>query len=332
MKSAFGGNKLFTKILLGVFAVFLFAGTSFAATSIRLQQPGTPTNQDTFNITFVALDTSPSQPVSVQCYKKGPTDGGFSAFGSVINLSNGGNTDNCQVNSGVMNQGNGTYQFYAAVTAGSTTPTSSTVSVDFNNSTPGTPTNYNKTKPDDCTYKISFRSANDSGKTVKVVLYRSSDTNFSVDSSHQVNTLSISSDTDGSMTNNVSPNCGTEYFYVIRAFDVYGNGSGVVGDSNVTTTTVNPTTTTTPAGQGAIPVGGTGGGQVLGEGTKAAEKAVLGTESAKPSPSAAAKVSQNPVTQSANWVFTHKKISLLVLVVLGVIAFYLYRRFGKRVE
>lgn len=338
MKSAFGGNKKLIVNIVGLLILFFaFAGTSFAvtySTSVRLQQPSTPTNKDTFNITFVALDTNPSQVVTVQCQKKGPGDADFVNFGSPITLSNGGNTDNCQTSSGILNQ-NATYQF-RVIANGSSNPTSNTVSVDFNNSTPGTPVNYNKEKPDNCTYKISFRTANDSGKTIKVVLYRSTDTNFSVDSGHQVNTLSIGSDTDGSMTDNVSPNCNTTYYYVIRAFDVYGNGSGVVGDSSVTTTTVNPTTTTSGAAQGAIPVGGTGGGQVLGEGTKAAEKGVLGTESAKPSPSVAsrppAKISQNPVAQSANWVFTHKKISLLVLVVLGAIAFYLYRRFGKRVE
>ena len=332
-------NKLFTKLLLGVFAVFLFAGTSFASTSVRLQQPGSPTNQDTFNITFVALDTDSTKAITVQCFKNGPSDGAvFTAFGSAITLSAGGNTNVCQVNSGVMNEGNGTYKFYVTATGGSTDPVSTQatpVSVDFNNSTPGTPVNYNKTKPDDCTYKISFRSANDSGKTVKVVLYRSTDTNFSVDSSHQVNTLSIGSDTDGSMTNNVSPNCSTEYFYVLRAFDVYGNGSGVVGDSNVTTTIVNPTTTTSGGAQGAIPVSGGGqGGSVLGAGTKAAEKEVLGESTKSPAPSKApiAKTSQNPVSLGANWVSGHKKISFLALLILAGLGFYLYRRFGKRVE
>ncbi len=338
MKSAFGGrnkiNKFIVKIaglLTLLILFFALAGTSFAATSVRLQQPASPTNQDTFNITFVALDTNSTQTVTVQCQKKGPGDGDFVNFGSLFSLPNGGNTDNCQTSSGILNT-NGTYQF-RVIANGSGSQTSNVVSVDFNNSTPGTPVNYNKTKPDNCTYKISFRTANDSGKTVKVVLYRSSETSFSVDSAHQVNTLSIGSDTDGSMTDNVSPNCSTEYFYVIRAFDVYGNGSGVVGDSSVTTTTVIPTTTQV---QGAIPVSGQGEGQVLGEGTKAAEKEVLGTESAKPSPSVVseptAKVSKNPLTQSANWVFTHKKISLLALVILGGVAFYLYRRFGKRVK
>ena len=321
-------NKLFTKILLGVLAVFLFAGTSFAATatSVRLQQPENPTNKDTFNITFVALDTNPNQPVTVQCEKKGPGDADFVNFGSLIPLSNGGNTDVCQVNSGIVNTA-GTYQF--RVTAnGSSTVQSNVVSVDFNNSAPGTPTNYNKTKPDNCTYKINFRTANDSGKTVKVVLYRSSETSFSLDSAHQVNSLSIGSDTDGFMTDNVSPNCSTEYFYAIRAFDVYGNGSGTVGDSNITTTIVNPTTTQT---QGAIPVGGTGG-SVLGTGTKTGvEKEVLGeaTKSAAPTPATSklSKVTRNPVADSVNWVLTHKKISLLILVLFGAIAYYLYRRY-----
>lgn len=323
-------NKLFTKILLGFFTVFLFAGSSFAATSVRLQQPQSPTNHDSFNITFVALDTDSTQTVTVQCQKAGPSDGGvFSNFGSLFSLPNGGNTDNCQVGGGLLNQ-NGTYKF-RAVANGTGSQTSNEVSVDFNNSTPGTPVNYSKTKPDNCTYKISFRSADDSGKTVKVVLYRSSDTNFSVDSAHQVNELSIGSNTDGSMTDNVSPNCSTEYFYVIRAFDIYGNGSGVVGDSSVTTTVVNPTTTQT---QGAIPVGGTTGGSVLGA-EEEAQKEVLGTESAEEKPASPTsteqgqKVDQNPVANATNWVLTHKKISLLTLLVLGAIAYYLYRRYKK---
>ena len=325
--------KLIAKLLPLLILFFVFTGNAFAATSVRLQQPGSPTNQDTFNITFVALDTSSSQTVTVQCQKKGPGDADFVNFGSLFNLPNGGNTENCQTNSGILNQ-NAIYQF-RVIANGTGSQTSNIVSVDFNNSTPGTPVNYNKTKPETCTYKIYFRTANDSGKTVKVVLYRSSETSFSLDAGHQVSALSIGSDTDGSMTDNVSPNCSTEYFYVIRAFDVYGNGSGVVGDSNVITTVTTPTTTT-PAGQGAIPVGGTGG-SILGAGTKAAEKEVLGTESAK------GKVSpdeekiplnayQNPVADATNWVLTHKKISLLTLFILGGIGFYLYRRFRKRVE
>lgn len=317
-------NKLFTKILLGVFAVLLFAGSSFAATSVRLQQPQAQTYKDTFDITFVALDTNSEQAISVQCYKKGPSDGSFVVFGAPIALSNGGNTDVCHVDSGVITT-DGTYQFQV-IASGSEVKTSNTVSVDRNGSTPGTPTNYNKTKPDNCTYKIEFRTANDSGKTIKVVLYRSSETSFSVDSSHQVNSVNIGSDIQGTMTDNVSPNCDTTYYYVIRAFDVYGNGSDVGGDSNVTITNIT-STSQTPA-QGAIEVG-QGGGSVLGTQT-GGKKEVLGTESAKPiTVEEKETVGQNPVSNATNWVATHKKISLLVLLIVTAIAYYLYRRYKK---
>lgn len=323
-------NKLFTKILLGVFAVFLFAGTSFAATSVRLQQPASQTNQDTFNITFVALDTNPDQAVTVQCEKKGPGDADFVNFGSPINLSNGGNTDVCQVNSGIVNQNDFTYQFRTTANGSSSNVQSNVVNVKFNNQTPGTPVNYNKTKPDNCTYKIEFRTANDSGKTVKVVLYRSTETSFSADSGHQVNSVNIGSETDGSMTDNVSPNCSTEYFYVIRAFDIYGNGSGVVGDSSVTITNISGATTTTGTNeQGAI-VLGQGQGQVLGEETKTEEVKGDATKSGETKDvTPISTISDNPVASMANWILTHKKISLLVLLIIGLISYYLYRRYKK---
>jgi hypothetical protein len=321
--------KLIAKLLPLFILFFVFAGNAFAATSIRLQQPQAQTYKDTFDITFVALDTNNSA-INVQCYKKGPSDGSFVAFGSVINLAASGNTNVCQVNSSVITT-DGIYQFKAVANG----VDSNTVSVDRNGSImPGAPTNYNKTKPDNCIYKIEFRTANDSGKTIKVVLYRSTETNFSVDSSHQVNSTNISSDTQGSMTDNVSPNCNTEYFYVIRAFDVYGNGSSVGGDSNVTTTIVNPTTTSSQA-QGAINLGNTGE-SVLGAETKTPEKSVLGTESAKPSPSVSPEptttVGQNPIAATTNWVLTHKKISLLTLILLGGIGFYIYRKKQKPVN
>lgn len=320
-----------TKIIVSLLSLFtlLFvtAGSANAATSIRLEQPASPTNQDSFNITFVALDTDSTRAVTVQCYKKGPSDGSFVSFGPLITLSAGGNTDNCQVGGGLLNQ-NGTYQF-EAIASGTSNPTSNIVNVDYNNSTPGNPYNYSKSKPDECTYKITFRTANDSGKTVKVALYRSNETSFSADSGHQVNSLSIGSDTDGSMTNNISPNCTTTYYFAIRAFDVYGNGSDVVGDSSTTTTVVNPTIT---GQQGAI-AGGTGENIIGGEtGGKGGE--VLGTESAtaKPSPTPTAQL--NPITQAINWImYGHKKVTAaaLGLIAIAIAAgYYFYTRKFKK--
>jgi hypothetical protein len=319
-------NKIFNKILLGVFAIFLFSGTSFAADStlIRLQQPTSPTVQNSFNITFVAQDLN-NNAISVQCYKKGPGDGSFVAFGSAINLSAGGNSDNCSVDSSILNS-TGTYQFYT-IASGSNTVMSNAVSVDFNNQAggPGTPTNYTKTKPDNCTYKINFRSADDSGKTIRIDLYRSTDTSFNIDANSRVNSLNITSNTDGSIINNITPNCDTNYYYAIRAFDVYGNGSVVVGDQNVTTTTVtNSVTTAAPAQQqGAIPV-------TTSDDIENVEQAgaILGaTESAEPS---IAPEETNVNANLPNWILTHKKISLLIIVIIGAIIFYLFRKPRKK--
>jgi hypothetical protein len=330
MKS-FGGNKIFTKIILGICVMFLFTGTAFAAnsTSIRLQQPKSPTNEDTFKITFVALDTNPDQAVNVQCYKRGPTDADYATFGSVINLTNGGNTDICQVQGSIMNQGAGTYSFKVIAT-GSTNVTSNIVDVDFNNSEkPEAPINYSKEKPDNCTYKIKFKTANDSGRTIKVVLYRSTDSVFNVDSAHQVNSLDIGSDTEGSMTDNISPNCSTTYYYAIRSFDVYGNGSDPRGDVSTSTIIINPTTTAQT--QGAIEVlgGQTLGGEVLGEKEVSSEaaKEVLGEDKALEK-----NVLQESTANIMSWIASHKIVSAVILIILIGTLLSLYRKSKKRVE
>lgn len=306
--------KKISAIISGMVMVLLFAGVSFAATSVRLEQPKSPTNKDTFDLTFVALDTD-NNPITVKCYKKGPSDGGFSQFGSDIVLSNGGNTDTCPINSSVINQ-QGTYNFY--VTANSAT--SSTVSVDFNTSTPGTPSNYNKAQLSSCEYKISFRTADDSGKTVKVELYRSTNTSFNADSGSKVQDMGISSNTDGSFIDYV-PSCGTTYYYAIRAFDSAGNGSGVVGDSQTNVTTINPTGTVSGnssnggTGGGAIPVvtssvaeGGTPTTEPTGTSPTSGEKGVLG---AKTSPSDSL---QSFISRYGGWAI----IGFLILVGLFI--------------
>lgn len=332
-------NKLLTKILLGVFTVFLFAGASFAvvtnSTSIRLQQPGSPTNLDNFNITFVALDTNPSQAVTVQCYKKGPIDGSFTPFGSPITLSAGGNTDNCLVTSGEMNEGNGTYAFRAVVITGSTNP-SANVSVDFNNSTPGTPTNYNKSQLDSCTYRIKFRTADDSGKTIKAEVYRSTDTSFNLDDGNRVATANVGSSTDVSI-DNVVADCSKTNYYAVRAFDSFGNGSGVVGDEgiNVTFTTSGTTTTATlTSAQGAG--GTTGGGAIAvgGAGLPAGAE-VLGTEAAKvtagkpqqPGEALGAAAAQKGFFSSLIAYLKNPYILLAILVLLVVV--YVFRKKAK---
>src|SRR3989344_9007799 len=80
----------------------LFPAISYAANvSVKIEEPKTPTNDNDFNITFVALDIQ-NRPVTVKCFKKTPSDGAFAQFGFDIVLSAGGNTSNCHVSSSLM--------------------------------------------------------------------------------------------------------------------------------------------------------------------------------------------------------------------------------------
>jgi len=269
-------KTLIVTSLLGL----LFVGNVYASDdiSIRISKPKTPTNLNSFDLSVVTLDFQ-NRALTVKCYKKTPSDAGFSQFGSDIALSAGGDSTICPVTSSIIGD-QGTYQFYATAHAGAETVTSETVSVEYKTGGPDTP-NYNgKERVNICDYKIKFHTADDGGKTVKVEIYRSENTSFDVNDGSRVDTIGIGSNTDGSSTT-TPPSCDKEYYFAIRAFDTNGNGSGVAGDSVTKTTTTNPTTVTqgtSGSTGGAIAAGtagnilgagaggsGTGSGSVLGE-------------------------------------------------------------------
>ncbi len=254
--------KHFVRLSILILLFCLVASHAHAATnlSIRLGQPKTPTNLNTFNLSFVVLDTL-ERGTTVRCFKQGPGDVGFIQFGADIVIApNAGNNGNCAASSSVVSA-NGTYQFKTEAIAGSDDVFSEIVVVNYDANLPGTPTNYSKGKIDSCTYQIKFRTADDSGKTVKAEIYRSSDTSFNLDSSNRVQTVAVGSLTDVSV-NDVVPDCAKTYYYAVRAFDGFGNGSGPVGDSGITVVITGGTTgTTTTAAGGAA---GAGQAQVLG--------------------------------------------------------------------
>ena len=263
--------KILSKLLLSAVFVLLFIAKADAAVSVRLDQPKSPTNQNNFKMTFVTLDTE-SDPITVKCFKKGPSEAGFSQFGGDVAVAAGGNAGSCgSVSSFVSTEG--TYQFYTEATGGSDTATSNTVSVEYKTTGPEVPTNFSKEKISSCVYRIKFKAADDGGKTVQVKLYR---TDSVSNEASQADSISIGSNIEGQFENTI-PDCGKEYFYAVRAFDSAGNSSGLVGDEIAIVTTSTTTTAVQAAGTtgttgGAVPVGA-GQGQVLGEETK---KEVLG--------------------------------------------------------
>lgn len=277
-------NKTIKALIVSIFFAVIGAHSAYAAAgdlSVKISAPKSPTNQTNFNVNFVALDLL-DRPVTVKCFKKGPSDSGFVQFGSDFNLAAGGNSDNCVVDNSIVNT-NGTYQFYVQALAGSDSLDSSMVAVDYNTSGPGTPTSYSKEKINDCTWKIKFTTAPDAGKTVRVEAYRSSDASYNADSGNRFADIAIGSGQNGEVSITV-PDCSKTWYFAVRAFDTAGNGSGVIGDSQNVTVTTNSTVTTTPTvAAGAIALK-TGAGSSAGletQGGPEASPTTEGTESSQ---------------------------------------------------
>lgn len=258
--------KQIISLSLGVLLSLAITGQVYAAkqVSVRLEQPKSPVNQNDFTINFVTLDLQ-DRSVTVTCFQKGPSDGGFTQFGSAQTFPSGGNSGNCTVNSSVLNDGEGSYTFRVEATAGDGVGDNfddESTTVTYDTSGPGDVRDYSKNKTNACEYTIHFKSAPDSGATVKVELYRSDAVPFNADNGSRIQTIAMGSDEAKNVTD-TPPDCNKTYYYAVRAFDAAGNGSALVGDNVNTVTVVN--TTGTPA-QGAIPVSGTNsGGSVLGQ-------------------------------------------------------------------
>lgn len=275
--------KFFVKkmVVMLLFGVTLFAtGQVYASDlSIRLSEPKTPTKNSDFKLVFTILDlTESGNPITAKCFYKKNLSDGWTQFDSDKNISAGGNSDFCQVNSGIVNTSGQIYYFKATADNGSASDDSELqglVSVTFDDSDPGAPTNYKKEKISSCQYKISFKTAND-GMTSRVEIYRSESTSMKLDGSTRVGDVAVSPDTENTFTESV-PDCNKTYYYIVRAFNPAGNASGPIGDSVTITTTIYSSAVSGET-TGAIPVvnvtlaGGTEGeGQVLGEDKTASE-------------------------------------------------------------
>lgn len=300
-------RNIFKTIGLTV-ASLCIAGTVFAGSlSVKIEAPKSPTNQTSLNINFVVLDYASNGAITAKCFYSKDA-GPVSQFGNDIPISKGGGTANCTTNSSIMNA-DGTYHFY--VTAKNDNPeiTSNTVDVTLNTGGPDTPTSYSKEDFESCKYKIKYHTG-DNGNTAKVELYRSANTAFDVNAGSLVATQSIGANTDGQFTTD-KPECNKTYYYVIRAFDSSGNGSGIRGDSETHTvnTTILPTTTTGGGVAGAIPAGTAG--NVLGAARGSSEASteptgtVLGEEA---SPSATPTVTPTPTQKPT--LFTGRNIGI----------------------
>lgn len=258
-------------LLVGGFALMPEQAAA-ANLSVKIETPEAVTDTPNIKIGFVTLDVL-GRDLTVECYE-GAAVTPFATY--ALASAFGGNSGDCQVNGTVMPT-DGNYEFYVKAIAsgeGNETVESNHVSVTLASATPGTPYNYDRSDAS-CQNVITFTTADDGGKTVKVELYRSTETTFVANAGTKVDEVAIGSNANGSFVE-AAPGCSNDAFYALRAVAANGNGSDFVGDKDVNvdthTVTKNKTTTVTLAGgstsgTGAIPVSGGSGvseGQVEG--------------------------------------------------------------------
>ena len=271
-----GRKKMGKGTVLGLLVLGLSLGGSLTASaanlSVEIETPETLVASPDFKIGFVTLDTL-NRPLTVDCF----TTLSAVPFASyVLDATFGGNAGNCQVNASAL-PSDGNYEFFVRARAtgeGDETVESNHVTVTLASTFPGTPTNYDRNNPG-CDHVITFTTADDGGKTVKVELYRSNDNPFVANSSTKVTEVAIGSNTNGSFTV-PAPGCDDDTLYALRAVDTYGRGSGFVGDTEVKTDTVTVTTTRTRTV--VLPGSATGAIPVTPSGTQTPEPAVQGAE------------------------------------------------------
>lgn len=244
-------NNIVKLLIAGLIGLSMFFDIKFAsaATTLATQMmtPNSPYQTTDFNLGFVALDLN-NDPITINCFVDG------SLF-QTINLSGGGTSGNCNVNSNVI-PGDGTYKFHITATDGSETVATPQVLVEVITGGPGTPTNYKKTKVTDCRNNIQAVTADD-GKTVRVEIYRSKEKFYTADAVTRVANIAIGPNKRLNYTD-TEPNCDETYYYSARTFDALGNGSGIVADERTVVRTAGGGTRiiTTTVGGGAIPTAG----------------------------------------------------------------------------
>ncbi len=323
------------RALVPVIALMMFGGALFphtadaASLSVKIETPEAVTDTASIKIGFVTLDVL-GRSLTVECYR----DSDVVPFASYTLASTfGGNSGDCQVDGSVMPT-DGSYEFYVKAIAsgeGSETVESNHVTVTLSSATPGLPYDYDRDDAS-CQNNITFMTADDGGKTVKVELYRSFSTTFVADAGTKVAELMIGSNLPGSFSV-PAPGCSNDAYYAIRAVAGNGNGSGFVGDkdTNVDTHTVtkNKTTTVTlPGGNvsGAIPVTNTTVGTPEGQVEGVTDEEGDSNTETTPEPSVLGDMTEAGVDAVTN----HPWRSFFWLVTVLVVAYFVYQWYRSK--
>ena len=304
-------NRIFVATITILTAMVLSTKSVGASTIISIQSLPSYVNTNTFKLSCTSNGTSALFYVS----KHG---GPFNSFGGSIDLT----TNQCitQVTSAQIDEQTD-YKFKVVVDG----TESSEISTIYDASGPSPVSGFSKERINDGEYKLRWKNPNDTDFD-KVVIYRAQETGFSADGAHEIARVSGGPDSEMTYTDHFTPDASKNNYYLIRALDHANNSSGLAGDGGTTTYTETiDTQTNTPATKiTTIPLSKEKtSGSVLGTESEIGETVTLEPTQAQTN---VLEVKENPI----KWILTHKKISLTVLIGLGIVGFAVYKLLQRK--
>jgi hypothetical protein len=258
------------------------------------------TTTNGFKLSYSALSDNPaaiSAQFSVQ------KDGGiWNSFGAALPGANG----QIQVTD-VQMPSDANYCFKVVI-SGDEDQTCTT----YDSAAPGNVANYSKGQVSPSTMRIYWTNPSISDFDV-VYIYRGEQPDFTADEAHKVTGIGGTPGADMTYDDSGLDLANKTYYYALRAFDKAGNGSGLIGDNQVTTVLGAQTT---PAGTKVttLPKEQTVGGEVL-------------SGSTEPTPTTAIQGVVNQIAESVKAVNKTRIIGIVIgVLLLGLAAFFLFKK------
>ncbi len=218
-------KKYLKKLALSFVLLFLiFPSSAFAFENliVKIEEPKSPTGNQSFNIDFTAQDIN-EESIAIECYKN-----------DVLFFTLTGNSGSCPVTV----ETSGTYTFYVKAKTSTSEVQSATVTVVVDLATPLPVVDYTKTNN-----VLSFKTAND-GRSSMVEIFRSDKSTFIAKSASRLTAMSVVPNTAYSYTDTTVEE-GKTYYYALRAVDSLGNVSTIVADKTVVILPVSTNSTAT---------------------------------------------------------------------------------------
>ena len=241
-------SKILKALPILFILMFAFVSKTLAVDLLKVYSVDMPgyINYDPFKISYTAIQAEDKSVHTIGYLAK--EGGSWLKVGESDKL-----TDTFSIDGGILS-GDGVYKIYFSSNDGTINVLSSPEEkFTIDRQAPGPVSDYEKERKDTLVYRLCWRNPDEEDFN-RVIIYRSDKKEFQADSSTQIAEVGGTKNEDKCYDNGIPEN--KDYYYVMRVVDHAGNISGVVGDSEVTTTSTSTSNVlgaeATPSATGAL--------------------------------------------------------------------------------